>query len=432
MGSARLISRISAVCDAGRRRRSLALDERQWYGPDGMRKRSKALVCAALVMAGCSSDEAKPKGGGSAEYVLKTTSFDVPAGQEKYLCYAQTLDEDLVIDRFDYAARPVIHHFLLSKAITPEPEGFSECNVLFRSSWVPIFIAGFGDATLSTPEGTGHILKKGTQLVVQLHLLNGTAKDVTDNIDIHMHRASNPDVDPVGVYAFGTNKISLPPNKATSVKNDCVVDRDVDIFAFLPHMHTLGVALSLEAGPDDASMTEVYRKDPWDFDQQEVVSQPLKLQNGTHTRITCHYDNPTNQSVAFGESSFDEMCFLIGFARKKGAELDGCVNLGDPVGDGGVPPSPDAGVCGEQQPNSLGIGAACTAGGNECGAGLSCSADQDQAPAGSTGFCLKIGGCNAQADCGGGGATCCSPAQAGGLINICLPEACRPADCIPK
>ena len=63
MGSARLISRISAVCDAGRRRRSLALDERQWYGPDGMRKRSKALVCAALVMAGCSSDEAKPKGG---------------------------------------------------------------------------------------------------------------------------------------------------------------------------------------------------------------------------------------------------------------------------------------------------------------------------------------------------------------------------------
>ena len=126
------------------------------------------------------------------------------------------------------------------------------------------------------------------------------------------------------------------------------------------------------------------------------------LIHGSHTRITCHYDNPTNQSVAFGESSFDEMCFLIGFARKKGAELDGCVNLGDPVGDGGVPPSPDAGVCGEQQPNSLGIGAACTAGGNECGAGLSCSADQDQAPAGSTGFCLKIGGCNAQADCGGG------------------------------
>lgn len=388
-------------------------------------------LVVGLVALGCASEDSSPKTGSPSEFVLRTSNFHVPAGEEKYLCYAETLKEDVIIDRFDYAARPSIHHFLLSKALTPEPEGFAECNVLFRSSWLPIFIAGNGDASLATPSGSGHVLKKGSQLVVQLHLLNSTAKDVSDSVSIRMHRSPSSDVDPVGVYAFGTNKISLPPNQASSVTNDCVVEQDVDIFAFLPHLHTLGTALSLEAGADTASMKEVFRKEPWNFDQQEIVAQPLKLTPGTHTRVTCSYDNPKSDTVGFGESSLDEMCFLVGFARNTKTELDGCLDVGTPVPDGGIPPDPDAGTCENQTANSLGIGGKCTAGGGECKSGLACSADQDQAPAGSAGFCLKIGGCNVQSDCGGGGATCCAPAQAGGLLNICIPEACRPSDCTP-
>ncbi len=67
-----------------------------------------AAVAGLVLAAGCSSDEDKSKSGSPAEFVLKTTEFQVPAGEEKYLCYAKTLEEDMVVDRFDYAARPVI------------------------------------------------------------------------------------------------------------------------------------------------------------------------------------------------------------------------------------------------------------------------------------------------------------------------------------
>jgi hypothetical protein len=42
---------------------------------------------------------------------------------------------------------------------------------------------------------------------------------------------------------------------------------------------------------------------------------------------------------------------------------------------------------------------------------------------------MKLG-CTAGAQCGEG-ATCCAPAEGGGLIKTCLPDACRPADCAP-
>ncbi|MGE0326967.1 MAG: hypothetical protein AB7S68_31880, partial [Polyangiaceae bacterium] len=138
----------------------------------------------------------------------------------------------------------------------------------------------------------------------------------------------------------------------------------------------------------------------------------------------------TPGDIGFGESSNDEMCFLVGFAKNR-TSLDGCLTFGGGGDlDGGVPPDPDAGVCGEQQENSSGIGRACSKGGGECASGQVCSSDQGQTPDGSPGFCLKIG-CSATADCGGGGATCCAPAEGGGVIKICVPEACRPADCIP-
>src|SRR6266511_2381136 len=79
--------------------------------------------------------------------------------------------------------------------------------------------------------------------------------------------------------------------------------------------------------------------------------------------------------------------------------------------------------------NAMGVGAPCTKGGNECKTGLSCSADQAQSSGTGPGFCLKIGRCTTNADCGGGDATCCAPAEGGGAIKICIPESCRPSTC---
>jgi hypothetical protein len=386
-----------------------------------------AVLALAVPSFGCDTDatQAPPS---ETFFTITTDELVVASGAEKYLCFAQTLDRDLVVDRFVFTKTEAVHHLLLAKNTIPEADGLSECDVLFRNSWIPLFGAGNGDATLEAPAGNGHVIPKGTQLLVQLHMLNASSAEVRTPVSVQLREAASPDVQRVGIYAFGTNDISLAPKQPGEVSNDCTVEKDLDVFAWWPHMHELGTSLTLAIGPDEASLQEVYRVDPWDFDDQTMVPSPLHIPKGSFSRVTCAYDNPSPDTIGFGESSNDEMCFLMTFASDAQEELDGCVYL-VPSGEEPVPPDPAAGTCGEQQANALGIGATCTKGGGECADGLSCSMDQgSEAP----GFCLKVGGCEVTADCGGDWATCCAPKEAGGLLNICIPEACRPADCYPQ
>jgi hypothetical protein len=119
------------------------------------------------------------------------------------------------------------------------------------------------------------------------------------------------------------------------------------------------------------------------------------------------------------------MCYIAVFVPGMSG-VDSCVVVaGPPVGDGGA--SGDGGTC-TAPANSLGIGAACQPNAGSCASGLSCSSDLQGTSA--PGFCMKIG-CTGASDCGSD-ATCCSPAQSGGAVNVCLPSACVPSDCTVK
>ena len=36
----------------------------------------------------------------------------------------------------------------------------------------------------------------------------------------------------------------------------------------------------------------------------------MKLEAGQYSRVTCNYDNTTDRTVTYGESTLDEMCFI--------------------------------------------------------------------------------------------------------------------------
>jgi hypothetical protein len=184
-------------------------------------------------------------------------------------------------------------------------------------------------------------------------------------------------------------------------------------------MHKLGTALTLEVADSTGAYQTVYKRNPYDFNNQYMDSLQLSVPKGTKTRITCTYDNTTNNTVTYGESTNDEMCFLATFmAGQEGA--GGCIEA-PPAGDAGAG---DGGTC-MAAANAMGVGASCTAGGGQCPSGLQCSTDLS-ASSNPAGFCLKLG-CATSTDCGSG-ATCCAPPQSGG-IKLCLPNACLPSSC---
>ena len=371
-----------------------------------------------------------------------TDEFSVEPGTEKYYCFSMTLKDDLVIDRLEYYSNPVVHHFLLARTLAPEPDGFAECPVLFRTTWVPLFGTGTRDDAVEIPSGHAHRLKAGDQLMIQLHLLNTSIDTITTEVSIRMRPAADPEAKPVGIYAFGTNNILLPPGQTSSVQNDCEIpnNKTIDIFAFFPHMHQLGRSMELEIRGENEEWEQVFVDDAFNFDEQSIRPTVLQLRSGDLTRTTCTYDNITDETVSFGDSSFDEMCYLVAYTTSQSG-LDGCLDLTTPGGNDGTdsPPQDDDsgspsedGICGQDPANALGIGLPCTKGGEECGPGTLCSLDQGQTPDGTTGFCLSIGACQSTNDCGGGSAVCCAPAEGGGVINICLPSACKPAGCALK
>lgn len=297
-----------------------------------------AAVVLLLAPVSCSGNDAKPK---PAEQLLsfKTDTFTLAPGAEKYMCYTKTLTEDVWIDRFSHAGHPDVHHMVLVRTLVPEPEQPFECPTFFKPTWIPLFATGTSNAEMTVPAGSSFPLAKGTQLLIQLHLLNSSVVENSGALEVQMRKVA-PTQSEAGIYAFGTTLIDLPAAQVSSVSNDCTVQEDVNFFAVFPHMHTLGKSLVFERGPDAQHLQEEYRVDPWDFGDQFIAPHPMTLHTGDLTRTTCTYDNTRTTRVTFGESTENEMCFFVGF-RTQSKGLAGCLELGGwsqltPHGDAGT------------------------------------------------------------------------------------------------
>jgi hypothetical protein len=390
----------------------------------------KSIGVVALLAVGCGSAEEPDKApkvfeagitDTPTELAVATEDFTLAAGDERFLCYTKTLERDAVISEYQYEARPGMHHFVLARTSGNEPDGFSECDVLFRQTWSPLFIGTTADAELKIPTGAANVLPAGTRLLIQLHLLNSTNREIKQQAVVQMKRSTEQAPVDAGLYVFGKTDLELPPQQTSSVTASCTTGRNVTFFAMLPHMHYLGRGLKIEAGPDDNSLSTIFEDNAYDFDNQELKKFDFTIPQGHRTRTTCTFDNPGTETITFGESSTNEMCFAIGFALNvKGAS--GCISGSTRE----YPRDPAAGECASVVPNELGVGKPCTAGGNQCSAPLQCSADVQPTPDG-VGMCISLG-CTSKAECGGGSASCCSF----GLANVCIPEACRPLTCAPQ
>jgi hypothetical protein len=298
----------------------------------------KLFAALALGIAACSSDEgdAEPSTPASNEVeaeasadmlTFRTAPVKVEAGKERFVCFTAPFEEDAAIDGYSHAAQTFVHHVVFARTLAPEPDGLSECDVLFRQTWDPLFITGAGSAKLSFPEGTGHKIKKGTQLLVQLHLLNSSEKDVEAPVAIKMHRSPVADPTPVGTYVLGSTDVHLPPAQQSEVQGTCTPEQPVKLVAAFPHMHWLGKKLTLELGKSMDDMQTVFTRDPYDFDDQHIEEMELNINPGDVARVTCNYDNTTPHEVGFGESTNNEMCFFIGFAVGQ-ERLQSCLKRG--------------------------------------------------------------------------------------------------------
>src|SRR5688572_21508265 len=97
------------------------------------------------------------------EVVFATGDVTVEPGQERYVCWAATLpaDSEVVVDEISGEYGAGTHHVFFGWTLAPEPEGFTECPVLFKLTWIPVYLGGVNTSPLTMPEGAGVNLETG-------------------------------------------------------------------------------------------------------------------------------------------------------------------------------------------------------------------------------------------------------------------------------
>jgi hypothetical protein len=275
-----------------------------------------------VVLVGCASeDDGNHIDLVSAEYTLQP-------GEEKYFCYTMRLpaDRDLAITKLTPTYGEATHHILLAQAIAPEPEGFSDCNVLIRTTWIPLYAGGVDSGPVVMPENTGFkAFERGQQILMQLHLQNATDEPITSSTKMRIDFVdTTPDLIPASIYGLDNRKIEIPANTAAmKTEMSCKVNTDLEVFAVMGHMHKHGVHIDVSRGATPGA--EMLYETAWSFETQPVTPVSLSIKANDNLHLRCTHRNDTAKPVLYGESSDTEMCSFVMYVAPADT-LNGCIN----------------------------------------------------------------------------------------------------------
>ena len=193
--------------------------------------------------------------------------------------------------------------------------------------WAP------GQLASKLPEGTGFLLPKGADFIIQAHY-HRTGKPEADRVSVGLYFAKKPVAKPfqsIGVspplpngrQLIGLEKPAflIPAGAPNHVITGAVVlQQDATIYSVIPHMHLLGKKIKVTVIPSDGPPVVLVDIPDWDYNWQETywLKTPIAAKAGTRIEVEGVYDNslsnPNNPSnpprdVRFGEQTTNEMLF---------------------------------------------------------------------------------------------------------------------------
>ena len=231
------------------------------------------------------------------------------------------------------------------------------------SAFLPIWTPGA--KSRSSPDGTGYMLPKGADILIQVHY-HKTGKPETDATSLGLYFSKKPlprevhtgfvfpnltmrqalaarakveeaqkagkrigvlelfrEIDAMVIPAGSPRyevKASTRPGANLMARP---LDRDILITSVMPHMHWLGKDFTFTAVlPDGKARIPLIKIDHWNFNWQGTYAfkEPIRVPKGSWFEVEAHFDNsdtnPANQNkppkvVRWGEGTNDEMCIGI-------------------------------------------------------------------------------------------------------------------------
>ena len=206
----------------------------------------------------------------------------------------------------------VVHHVIIY-----EMKGFDFDPT---EGWLGAWAAGTDPMIF--PEGTGRRLKKGSNLIADMHY-HPADTDEVDQTRIGLHFADEPPPKELTNIWIMNQNFKIPAGASNhEVKASHRFWQSGKLLTLTPHMHYRGQDMEYVARFPDGSEKTLLKVDNYDFNWQTVyeLEEPVDIPAGTVVEAIAHYDNsadnPDNPDptidVTFGDESYDEM--MIAFA----------------------------------------------------------------------------------------------------------------------
>ena len=166
-----------------------------------------------------------------------------------------------------------------------------------------------GKAPFMEPADRAWTLDKGSDLVVQLHLLpTGKPEPVQPTIGLFL--SDTPPAHEPLLIRLESKSIDIPAGKSDYVVEDSyVLPADVDVTSIYPHAHYLAKDMQATATLPDGTTRWLLWIKAWDFRWQDQYryASPVALPAGTRLAMRFTYDNAKGARVKWGPKSSDEM-----------------------------------------------------------------------------------------------------------------------------
>lgn len=186
---------------------------------------------------------------------------------------------------------------------------------------IPDFLAVWAVGTQPAiyPEGTGRQIKKNAHLRMNMHY-HTYGEAATDQTRVGLFFAEEEPAKAINGQFAGTVNFRIPAGSSDyQVDARYLVDEDIQLVSFFPHMHTRGKSMKYTATYPDGRQEILLHVPAYDFNWQWFYypAEPVTLPEGTVLDIEAHYDNsagnPHNpdpsRDVIFGEDTHSEMMF---------------------------------------------------------------------------------------------------------------------------
>lgn len=301
-------------------------------------------VLCVLLLLGCSS---AARGGGShaaadADSPLTTAEtsigpIDVPAGLEKTVCIEKRLGnaEDFLVSSITGDLAPGSHHLLVYRTSDTEenltPTACQPFAGIAVGKATPLIVITKPHVTWALPTGVGIRLQPNQMLRIEAHYLNAGSTDLQGQATVTLTGApvsSAPPFQEAELLVWGTTKISIPPQSTFSTGPLFQAGvPGMHFFSVFTHEHRLGTRMQVWASkaPGDTA-TQLADDTDWANPSWRSLDHPIDFDGTNGLSFQCDWSNTTDQTVAFGESALQEMCFVIGYYYPSNGKVDLCLD----------------------------------------------------------------------------------------------------------